>query len=71
LVIFKRATRGPSISSTRSSQAPDALPHAFQGFLKRKNRFPVGDVMVMLFVPLLVLLDLQTQPHQRHGLETR
>jgi hypothetical protein len=70
-VIFKRATRGPSISSTRNSQAPDALLHAFQGFLKRKNKFPTGGVMVMLVVPLLVLSDLQAQHHRRHGLVTR
>jgi hypothetical protein len=37
--------------------------HAFQGLLKRKNKLPVGGVMVMLFVPLLVLSDLQAQHH--------
>jgi hypothetical protein len=26
------------------------------GFDSRKNRFPAGDVMVMLFVPLLVVM---------------
>jgi hypothetical protein len=32
------------------------LRHAFQGLLKRKNKLPVGGVMVMLFVPLLVVM---------------
>jgi len=41
------------------------------GFLKRKNKFPTGGVMVMLVVPLLVLSDLQAQHHRRHGLVTR
>jgi hypothetical protein len=52
-------------------QVPDALLHAFQGLLNRKNKFPTGDEMVMLFAPLLVLSDLHTQHHQRHGLVTR
>jgi hypothetical protein len=33
----------------------DMLLLGFQGFAKRKNKFPVGDVMVMLLVPLAVL----------------
>jgi len=29
----------------------------FQGLLNRKNKFPVGGVMVMLLVPLLVEIE--------------
>jgi hypothetical protein len=29
----------------------------FYGLLKRKNRFPVGGVMVMLLVPLAVVME--------------
>jgi hypothetical protein len=34
----------------------DTLPSAFQGLLKRKNKLPVGGVMVMLLVPLAVVI---------------
>jgi hypothetical protein len=37
-------------------QESDTLLGVIQGLLKRKNRFPVGGVMVMLFVPLLVVV---------------
>jgi hypothetical protein len=33
----------------------DTLLSEFQGLDKRKNRLPVGGVMVMLFVPLAVV----------------
>ena len=36
--------------------ATDMLREAFQGLARRKNKFPAGDVMVMLLVPLLVLM---------------
>ena len=36
-------------------QVIDMLLLGFQGFAKRKNKFPVGVVMVMLLVPLAVL----------------
>jgi hypothetical protein len=36
--------------------APDALPPAFQGLDSRKNKLPLGGVMVMLFVPLAVMM---------------
>jgi hypothetical protein len=29
----------------------------FQGLVRRKNRAPVGSLMVMLLVPLLVLME--------------
>ena len=35
----------------------DRLGKAFQGLARRKNKYPVGGVMVMLFVPLLVLME--------------
>jgi len=37
-------------------RAADMLLPAFQGFESRKNKFPVGEGIVMLFVPLLVLI---------------
>ena len=36
-------------------QAIDMLLLGFQGFVKRKNKVSVGEVMVMLLVPLAVL----------------
>ena len=37
-------------------QVIDMLLLGFQGFAKRKNKFPVGVVMLMLLVPLAVLM---------------
>jgi hypothetical protein len=33
------------------------LLQAFQGVARRKNKLPVGGVMVTLLVPLLVLME--------------
>ena len=39
------------------SRMSDMLLHALQGLARRKNKLPVGGVMVMLFVPLAVVLE--------------
>ena len=39
-----------------SWQLPDEPPHSDTYCFKRKNKFPTGDVMVMLFVPLMLLI---------------
>jgi hypothetical protein len=38
-------------------QVTETSLQAFQGLARRKNKFPVGGVMVMLLVPLLVLVE--------------
>jgi hypothetical protein len=45
----------PSDGARLGSWADTLLP-VFQGLERRKNKFPVGEVIVMLFVPLAVLI---------------
>ena len=49
LVWWKRA---PRAAHPRCGDEASPPPHCFS----RKNKFPVGGVMVMLFVPLLVVM---------------
>jgi hypothetical protein len=44
------------IRPTKRVWVSGTLLRAFQGLDKRKNKFPIGGVMVMLFVPLIVVM---------------
>ena len=51
-----KARNAPFGSGQLTFRAPEIRLRGFQGLDKRKNRLPTGDVMVMLFVPLVVVM---------------